>query len=194
MRKLILLVPAFFYSQLSFSQNISHTHKGSNRLTRKPAQAAEKQTLLASPSPKPTLNKGEYLKLQNAIQDPNLHKINPSSSETLNVVPKDVTYFKISKTPKGFVLGFQTKDSHLHLSQSNPITVEFMAKAPLQIQPAMILTSDWPKGALEIPISITGIQQGQENGITVKASYTYCHETTKACTKALTRSQFFASP
>mgnify|MGYP000626767660 CR=1 FL=1 len=102
-------------------------------------------------------------------------------------VPATLTYFFISQSPQGLMLNFGTKDPQLTLNTRESLAIQMATDPPFQVEPHILLKSDWPTNATRRPISVRGAVKGP-NRIVGVASYHYCHTQTKVCKEA--RSDF----
>jgi hypothetical protein len=136
------------------------------------------------PSAKPSIAPGQFLN----IKSPPSSKITvrPSATSTESEFrPKEPAFFRLSQNQNKLLLSFETTNKKLFLLKTKPIVIHLVTASPVTIDPSIITTKMWPQTGKTIVLKITQTQPGQEYRITGKATFTYCHQQTKACKAAL---------
>lgn len=110
--------------------------------------------------------------------------------------PKGPTYFKLFKVPNKNQLkvSFESTDPHLKLNTKAPMAIEFFTNYPLQLNRSLIIGANWPKEGTPLEISYSEATPKIQNKIRGKASYTYCHSTTRQCKTVLDTILFYFIP
>jgi hypothetical protein len=183
MPKVILLLFLTFCCQISGAAQKSTTAPVKPLPLRKPAAVSSR----VPPKPtKPRLKKGQYISVRgggNVLITP--RKLQPYRSA-------DPAYFEITQVGSTAVLNFRGKDPTIQLNPQASLVIQLVPSAPLQVQPTVILNSDWAKArGNQMVIKVSGALPKHENRILGKASFTYCQSTTHVCKKILTPINFF---
>lgn len=91
------------------------------------------------------------------------------------------TIFELSKSGKGVILAFKSRDPKLTLAPERRLAIHVFAEPPYELEPSLITSTDWPKGSLQMTLNLTGGAITGPVNLDGKASYTVCHKETKNC-------------